>query len=228
MATNDPWDGTAWDVTAPDIDQPHGNDYKEIYDLRKGVAIRLNKEHITLATSSAGGEHKQGSARCFFQDAAPTTQVDGTAFAATDNGSLWIDTNSDPVNQFNILTDYSGPTWTPISTEIIAVLLAAARVFGSTLGVAGDFAVNTDKFVVTAASGNTAIAGDVAVNTDKFTVAAATGNTVVAGTLGVTGAITLGANIQFSDKQALNFILENREDDTGMTVTGQMWMRTDV
>ena len=34
------------------------------------------------------------------------------------------------------------------------------------------------------------VTGDFAVNTSKFTVAASTGNTVVAGTLGVTGAIT--------------------------------------
>ena len=40
------------------------------------------------------------------------------------------------------------------------------------------------------------VAGNVAVNTNKFTVAAATGNTGVAGTLGVTGATTLsGASL---------------------------------
>jgi hypothetical protein len=56
---------------------------------------------------------------------------------------------------------------------------------------AGDVRVNTDKFTVAGASGNTAIAGDVAVATDKLTVAAATGNTAIAGTLAVTGAATL-------------------------------------
>lgn len=35
-------------------------------------------------------------------------------------------------------------------------------------------------------------------------------------------------DIDFQDKQAINFILENRTSDTGMTVTGQMWIRTDV
>jgi CRISPR/Cas system-associated exonuclease Cas4 (RecB family) len=71
-----------------------------------------------------------------------------------------------------------------------------AVTFGSTLAVTGNVTVNTDKFVITAASGNTAIAGTLgvtgnfAVNTDKFTVAAASGNTAIAGTLNVTGAIT--------------------------------------
>jgi hypothetical protein len=78
----------------------------------------------------------------------------------------------------------------------------------STLGVTGDFAVNTNKFTVAAASGNTvvagtlgvtgattlsstlAITGDVAVNTNKFNITAASGNTTIAGTLGVTGAVT--------------------------------------
>lgn len=84
-------------------------------------------------------------------------------------------------------------------------------------GIDGDFDINTDKFTVASASGNTAIAGTLAVtgastltgdvtasgamnitgntgvdgnfdiNTDKFTVASATGNTAVAGTLAVTG-----------------------------------------
>jgi len=63
---------------------------------------------------------------------------------------------------------------------------------------AGDVRVNTDKFTVAGASGNTAIAGDVAVATDKFTVAAASGNTAVAGTLGVTGALTGAAAIKSS------------------------------
>jgi len=34
--------------------------------------------------------------------------------------------------------------------------------------------------------------------------------------------------IDFKDHQGLNFIIENRTDDTGMTVTGQIWFRTDL
>jgi len=45
----------------------------------------------------------------------------------------------------------------------------------------------------------------------------------------LTGAtIALGADLDFNDNEAIDFILENRSDDTGMTVTGQMWFRTDV
>lgn len=195
--THNPWDGTKWDVTSPDIDQPHGNTYKEIYDLRKGVAIRINKEHTTLATSSAGGLHKQGSARAFFQDTAPATRVDGTAFDANDLGSLWFDSNSVIDNQFNVLTATT-PTWTPISTEVIAVFLASNRQFAGNLIVDG---TTTLTGAVTANGGITLGAdddligsstSDITINTDKFTVAGATGNTSVAGTLGVTGIATLG------------------------------------
>lgn len=187
-ATSDPWDGTTWDVTAPDIDQPHGNTYKEIYDLRKGVAIRVNKEHETLATSSAGGVHKQGSARAFFQDAAPTTQVDGSAFDSGDLGLLWFDSNSAIDNQFHVLTATT-PTWTPVSTEIIAFLLASNRTFAGTLTVTGESTFNNH---VNLGAGDDLIGSstsDIAFNTNKFTVAGATGNTLVAGTLDAQGNI---------------------------------------
>lgn len=84
---------------------------------------------------------------------------------------------------------------------------------------AGDLAVATNKFNVTAASGNTAVAGtlavtgatthtgtttladdliggasaDILINTNKFTVAASTGNTVIAGTASVAGTLTAAA-----------------------------------
>lgn len=78
-----------------------------------------------------------------------------------------------------------------------------------TLNVVGNFSVATNKFTVTAASGNTAVAGTLAVTgavtmsstanvvgnfsvaTNKFTVTAASGNTAIAGTLGIAGVTTL-------------------------------------
>lgn len=68
------------------------------------------------------------------------------------------------------------------------------------VGIKGNIAVNTNKFNVTAASGNTAIAGtlgvagNVAVNTNKFVVTAASGNTAIAGTLGVAGNVAINTN----------------------------------
>jgi hypothetical protein len=84
---------------------------------------------------------------------------------------------------------------------------ATALTATGTLALSGDFAVNTDKFTVASASGNTLVAGtlsvtgasaltgNLAINTDKFTVTAASGNTLVAGTLAVTGAATLSSTL---------------------------------
>jgi hypothetical protein len=64
-----------------------------------------------------------------------------------------------------------------------------------------DVAINTNKFNITAASGNTDIAGildltgNFNINTNKFNVIAASGNTTIAGTLGVTGVTTLTNNL---------------------------------
>lgn len=66
------------------------------------------------------------------------------------------------IREHGIVTDVTG-TW------------SGAHTFTSTLGVTGNFAVNTNK----------------------FTVAASSGNTAVAGTLDVTGATTLSGAVNF-------------------------------
>ena len=120
----------------------------------------IDNEHDFATSGTQTGDHTQGSARCFFNDTAPATRIDGSSFIETDNGSLWIDTDDDA---FYIMTDYSevvaADKWTPVSTEVITTLLASGRVFLDTLGVTGDFAVNTDKFTIDAATGNVAVAG---------------------------------------------------------------------
>jgi len=167
----------AWDKGLPIAGRKARYIDDDIRDINNvALEAAIDDEHDFTTGGTQTGQHTQGSARCFFQDAAPSTRVDGTAFTSTDFGSLWIDSNSSPDNQFNVLTAIGPVTWTPVSTEIIATLLAAARVFASTLGVTGDFAVNTDKFTVAAATGNTAIAG----------------LATIGGTLGVTGVATLG------------------------------------
>lgn len=141
----------------------------EILANNSQLQTAINNEHIFSGTSAGTqtGDHTQGSARCFSQAGAPATRIDGNGFLSTDLGSLWVDTDDNAVYVLTATT----PTWTPVSTEIIATLLAAGRVFGSTLGVTGDFAVNTNKFTVTAASGNTLVAGtlDVTGNIDPTT-----------------------------------------------------------
>ena len=63
IVDHDPWDGTKWDGTAPNINQPIGDHYKEMYDLRLGVGTRMNRGHDDMAAVSGaagGGWHYCG------------------------------------------------------------------------------------------------------------------------------------------------------------------------
>lgn len=88
--------GTGWDVTAPADADDQSAGAQEIRDLRKATAIRVNKEHVTLATSSAGGEHLNGSAKAYHDDSADADALlrpDGTTSLAStaDDGRLLIE-----------------------------------------------------------------------------------------------------------------------------------------
>ena len=67
-----------------------------------------------------------------------------------------------------------------------------------------------DRFVITAASGNTAIGGTLgvggnfAVATNKFTVASASGDTAIAGNLTVTGTLGITSNTTFTGNLTVN------------------------
>lgn len=60
MTVHSDGSGTSWDELAPDIDQAHGLDYRELQDIRKGVRKRINKEHVAFADNTVGGDHIPG------------------------------------------------------------------------------------------------------------------------------------------------------------------------
>jgi hypothetical protein len=91
-------------------------------------------------------------------------------------------------------------------TKLKVDISGNASFLGDLTSVSGSLTLNTNKFTVAGASGNTAIAGtlnvtgDVKVNTDKFTVTASTGNvtasgTITAGALSSNNGITAGTSI---------------------------------
>lgn len=83
-------DGIGWDTIAPADTDPRKDGAAEIRDLRKGVGIRVDKEHESLASASAGGEHRPGSAKAYFDisSAFPSTRPNSDAFTNDDKGRL--------------------------------------------------------------------------------------------------------------------------------------------
>ena len=123
----------AFDKDKPSSSTSLRSSNPEILANWSALETSIGNEHEFSTGGANTGDHTQGSARSFSQATAPATQIDGGAFASTDLGSLWVDTDD---NAFYMLTATT-PTWTPVSTEVIATMLASARVFGSTLGVTG-------------------------------------------------------------------------------------------
>lgn len=125
-------DGLSLNEDRPDIDQPHGYDYRELQHVKKGLRIRLEKEHncsaATMAVNSTGGEHLNGSAVAYEGSSAPTNRPDAaTALAnnAYDRGRIWIDDNYDPP----VIKRWAGTAWEVlgrmlVDTESLVITLA--------------------------------------------------------------------------------------------------------
>ncbi len=87
-------------------------------------------------------------------------------------------------NRFQI----NQPVYLESTLEVTGATITGAVAVGSTLDVTGNFNINTNKFNVVAASGNTTIAGTLGV----------TGATTLSSTLGVTGLATLSGGVSTS------------------------------
>ena len=88
-------DGTGWNTSAPANTDLRSVGAAEIRDLRTGVGIRIDKEHVALSSSSAGGEHKEGSAVIYDEPDSrvsfPTKKPDGsTSLDSADVGRLLL------------------------------------------------------------------------------------------------------------------------------------------
>lgn len=199
-----------WDKTLP-IEGALAPTYNDIMRADKTALEAALNAYMYFATGGVQtGQPRQGSARPYYQAAAPATRLDGDYFDSTDYGTPWIDLDN---SKLYFLTSADGAgtdVWTLASTEIIATLLAVARVFASTLKSTGNFTVGANKLVVTAASGNTAIAG----------------------TLGVTGVATVakGSLLASSDAPTTDAMIANKKyvDDLKNTKYAQGWAYCDT
>lgn len=172
-----------WDKDKPTAGTSLRASIVEMLANDTALETALNREHefSTGGTVADQAHHKKGSARAYFQDAAPGTRVDGTAFTSEDLGSLWFDTNATPDNLYYVLTATT-PTWTLVSTSLIAEMVATANTWGAhqTLGAGYDLLGSTSS--------------DINIGSGNFTVTGATGATVaqsldIASTVVIVGTI---------------------------------------
>lgn len=131
-----------------------------------------------------------GKAITFFVDTANAQNIYGVkSFKnnATFAGTMGLTGNfAINTNKFNV-TAASGNTTIAGTLGVTGVITGpSVNLTGNAL-VAGNFSVGGTKLYVYGAN------GDLSVNTNKFTIAGASGNTTVAGTLGVTGLATMSA-----------------------------------
>jgi hypothetical protein len=180
-------DGTGWTITDPTDSEFFKDGAKEIRDLRTGVGIRSDKEHVALAGSSAGGEHKEGSAKAYYEATGPTNRPDGsTALTAADAGRLWVDSDD------QLLYHYNGSAWALITCAVNAntnftndTIPASALVTdleGAALGITADvldvkvddstIEVATDALQVKDSGIVTAKINDLAVTSGKLAASA--------------------------------------------------------
>jgi hypothetical protein len=131
-------------------------------------------------------------------------QVSNAAVNTT--GDFSVATNKLTVASASGNTAVAGTLAVTGATNLSSLITSGAATIGGALNVTGATTLTGNLTVpgnlaVTGTStltGATGVIGNFAVNTNKFTVAAASGDTVIAGTLGVTGAVTATGNLSTS------------------------------
>ena len=127
-------DGLTWVTDDPLNSEPRNKGAQEIRSLRKGVALRMDKEHQALTImsnggpdlSTGGGEHKKGSAIIYRQEGAPDKRPDGeTDLDADDNGRLWIKTST------GLMSVYVNPIWSAVTPTAVSADVNIATAIAS-------------------------------------------------------------------------------------------------
>lgn len=95
---------TAFEQTPAGSESPSLGDDR-FRELKVAVRERLEKEHVMDLTGGIAGDdgwHESGSAKVYFQSAAPTTRPDGaTSLTAADNGRIWMSSTDYKLRVYN-------------------------------------------------------------------------------------------------------------------------------
>lgn len=163
-------------------------------------ALTLQNSLAVNGTLSATGNFAIATNKFTVAAASGNTVVAGTLTVA---GVLTL--NSPLVSTADINTDgsasISGDLYVNNECTIDSnIYVSGDAILSNALSLAGNLAINTNKFTVASATGNTVVAGtlsvasDFTINTNKFTVAGVSGNTTITGTLGVGGNFAVATN----------------------------------
>lgn len=203
MPTND-GSGTFWQESDPAVATPVSGGSLQIRDLRLGVRLRAKKEHLDYGDSTAGGEHKQGSAISYFAVGAspPTLRPDGATtltLDGVDDGRLWLNTTNNGLYFFDSAganTGIGGTNW--FGTQVINI----PNSFITTIMIA-DGTISESK--MSALSIGTPELIDKSVTTGKINDKAVTSGQIADGTIGAAqlGAAVIGLTQLGSDVLAL-------------------------
>lgn len=104
-----------------------------IRDTRAAVEERISNEHTNVVTGTGGSVaedwlHKPGSAKAYYQAAAPTLRPDGvTTLNSADAGRIWVDSDT------NFVYAWDGSAWQPASSPV--ALLDFGAITASDTGI---------------------------------------------------------------------------------------------
>lgn len=183
--------------------------------LIAGPGIRLNRDRTLLTVSvvipvSRGETGEKGERGLSGKDGvAGAAGVAGVIGKQGPRGFNGEDSNSTP--SFRLPNPITGKVWFEDDVTL-----------KKKLHLVGDFDINTNKFTVTASSGNTIIAGIVAItgnfsiNSTKFTVNATTGDASIEGLTTAFGGVIVGVNKVILDNSAGNVTAKGTFDLTGI------------
>lgn len=100
----------------------------EIRLLKVDIRARMENEHYTYndtesdGTQSQDWEHKEGTAKAFYQASAPATKVNGNALDSESNGLLWIDSDTDII----YVRDATGVAWVSTMVQSFRISIQGA------------------------------------------------------------------------------------------------------
>lgn len=208
MTVHSNGNGDGWN-TQLDVNQPHGLDYREWQDIRKGIQKREAKQHVSYADNTVGGEHKRGG--CSILDVVDnSTDISATDGTYVGGGlvyqkgvGLWC---------FTSLTEYT------TSTSAHQIKIAPTSICkGADFTWTGEHQFdNTATFTDRVDFSSVGITGDVTIDG----AVDITGRVIIDGSVDVSGAGVVDGTWNFNDLVDFSTVNIEKVDSTAIQFGG--------